>query len=201
MKLFRSSLSVLALLLVGSSAYAQVISVITVDENGNGTQKTVGVSFPLPSFMGPDIGPGGLNPSLHYSFNSPPIVEGDVVLIEPGGAQISDIIRFNNVVTNLGFGEIVFYSDNSDGVDALADTGFPTAFYTNALTINEVGPEGDNGVFYTPADGQPGSFVGLPGVVTYHFISDSQSVPEPGTAALICGLGVPALALFPRRRK
>jgi len=52
--------------------------------------------------------------------------------------------------------DLVFYSDRSDGSDSLADIGFPTAFYTNTLTVNEVGPEGNNGFTYTPAAGQPG---------------------------------------------
>jgi hypothetical protein len=73
---------------------------------------------------------------------------------------------------------LLFYSDNGDGVDAQADTGFPGEFYANHVGINEIGPEGNNSASYTPTAGQPG-FLGDEFAVSYTFISDSVPVPEP----------------------
>jgi hypothetical protein len=64
---------------------------------------------------------------------------------------------------------------------------FPTLF------LQEVGPEGNNGAFYTPNPGDPG-YDPTVGLLAYNFISD---VPEPATMALL-GLGVP---LVLRRRR
>jgi len=190
------------------TAGAQVIANVTVDENGNGTG-TLGSGF-----LAPDPGPGGLTSALTYDllFAAPPVDDvfsiaafvtpGDVVLLEQG--VVSDVIRFNSFfdggIDILAFDgspfTLVFYSDSLDGSDALADTGLPTAFYTNVVRIEEIGPEGNNGVFYTPTEGQPGyiEFGGIDGPAgvtgfTYHFVSDS--VPEPSsTALLLLGLAV-----------
>src|SRR4029079_9543074 len=89
--------------------------------------------------------------------NPPSMVAGDLILLEPLGGILSDVIRFNPQQHG---GSLVFYSDNTDGADALADTGFPTAFYTNNITFTEVGPEGANGFTYTPIAGQPGFVAG-----------------------------------------
>ena len=58
-----------------------------------------------------------------------------------------------------------------DDVDPLtgnrADFGLPSAFYPNTVTILEVGDEFFNHAVYTPALGQPGSFLTtLPPTVT-----------------------------------
>jgi PEP-CTERM motif len=92
----------------------------------------------------------------------------------------------------------VFYSDNAEGSDALADTGFPTASYANALTLTEVGPEGNNGITYTPLAGQPGFVAGAAGPVTYVIVSDA-AVPEPATLTLL-GLGAAGFLLIHRRQ-
>ena len=81
-----------------------------------------------------------------------------------------------------------------DGADALADTGFPIALYTNVVRASEVGPEGNNGFTYAPTAGQPGFVSGFN--VTYNVISDS--VPEPASATLMLVGG--GLLLAGRRR-
>lgn len=160
-------------------------TVITIDENGIGNIN----GTPLPFAMQPDPGPGGLNPVLTY-FLPFAGLQGDVGLqdnngVDPPGA-ILDYLRFN------GNGTVVFYSDNIDGFDALADTPAPpSAFYPNRVIIPEIGPEGNNGAFYTPTPNQPGWDPSNP---TYHFISD---VPEPATALL---LAVSGALLLTRRR-
>jgi hypothetical protein len=104
-------------------------------------------------------------------------VQGDVLINDPV-IGILDVIRFN------GNSTLIFYSDNLEGFDAPADTPAPPGlFYTNTVTLTEVGPEGNNSAIYTPTANQPGFglFLGQP--TTYVFISDSQ-IPEPGTMLL-----------------
>ena len=65
--------------------------------------------------------------------------------------------------------------------------------YARQTVLGEVGPEGNNGSFYTPTANQPGFVPNF--AATYHFISD---LPEPSISGLIfCG----ALMLARRRRK
>ena len=45
---------------------------------------------------------------------------------------------------------MIYYSDQDDPVHALADTGFPTGFPIGGFSIDEVGPEGNNGFTWTP---------------------------------------------------
>jgi hypothetical protein len=177
-------LALATLLATAPEVFAQVVPVpvtVTVDENGHGTASIPGTVFTLQATQSQDPGPGGLSGALTYSFSSPlagvPIVVGDVILSEPG-ASMSDLIRFNQQNPN-SVGTLVFYSDKPE-VDALADIGFPTANYTNVITMAETGTEGVNGLTYTPTSGQPGFVTGE--AVTYMIQSD---VPEP--ASIIMG--------------
>lgn len=173
---------------------------IEVDENGFGSLTTdvsgISVTVPLVSGTQADPGPGGLSSALTYDLGTISPNPGDVFLVEPGSTAFSDLIRFNAAAAGRPIGSpnaLVFYSDNGDGVDALADTGLPTAFYSSTAVINEVGPEGNNGADYTPTANQPGFVPNF--AATYHFISD---LPEPSISGLVfCG----ALMLARRRRK
>jgi hypothetical protein len=178
-------------------AQAGIISAaIQVDENGNGTNFTFGVT--LPHAMAADPGPGGLPGALTYLGLPFLGFVGDVLLLEPSTQQPSDLIRFN------GNGTIVFYSDNAEGGGPvgpalaeppdLADIGLPVVFYANLVPIAEVGAEGMNGATYTPLPGQPGYDPSLP---TYTFISD---IPEPGTVTLV-GLSIAGLLAIRRWKK
>ncbi len=188
-----------ALMVLGWMASAQDFTVtIDVDENGHGTFTNSDEFFAtLSSSMQADPGPGGLASALTYNLLNPPgLTAGDLLLIEPGAERISDIIRFNPQEDG---GSLVFYSDNDEGTDALADTGFPTDQYDNTLIMEEVGLEGNNGFTYTPMEGQPGFVAGADGPVTYILHSDSPAVPEPGSLALLMGIGVSGAGFAVRR--
>jgi hypothetical protein len=76
---------------------------------------------------------------------------------------------------------------HSDDLVAVRDqSGLPAS--PVHLTEIEVGPEGDNGLVYTPAPGQPG-YDGDP-TLTYDFLSDiptgpASGTPEPSSLALL----------------
>jgi len=183
------------------AANAQGFSVrITVNENAQGLfTNSIGAVATLPVTFQTDNGPGGLANALTYGLLNPPgLTAGDVLLSESPGGSISDIIRFNpteNCSNSIGC--LVFYSDNLDGIDSRADIGLPTGRYTNTVSLMEIGPEGDNGLTYTPVAGQPGFVAGADGPVTYVLASDSP-VPEPSTIVLF-GTGMAALLIIRKR--
>jgi hypothetical protein len=187
----------LLILSATSIASAQGFSVtVTVDENGHGIlTNTNGFNASLLGTLQPDPGPGGLPVALTYSLLNPPgLTAGDLILNE-STVPFSDIFRFNpgEICSDGSTGCLVFYSD-SNGVDALADTGSPTGLYANNLNALEAGPEGSNGFTYTPIVGQPGFVAGAGGPVTYVFHSDvSAAASEPATVVLL-GSGLAALA-------
>jgi hypothetical protein len=185
------------LLTASGQVFGQNNPLISVDENGHGSLLFPGgTPIPTVGVLAPDPGPGGLPAALTYNLLGPPgLVAGDVFLLEPGTSNaVSDLIRFNPAGTgNPGYpASLVFYSDTADAGQeppSLADTGLPTAFYTNQFVLREVAAGGMHTASYTPTASQPGFIPGF--AVTYQIIS---SVPEPGpmmlggVAALI-GLG------------
>jgi hypothetical protein len=161
-------------------------ALIAIDENGNSIG-TLG-----PGFIAPDPGPGGLGAVLTYRL--PFIgVQGDVTFgFEPGIVFGGDVIRFN------GNGTVIFYSDNVDGFDSLADTPAPPgALYPNLVAIQEVGIEGSNVAFYTPLAGQPGFDLSGP---NYQLFSDGPiRIPEPVTLLLL-GIGLAVVVSIEKKR-
>lgn len=178
--------AMLPLLVVGV-AFGQSANLI-FDENSN---SSINGTF-QPGSSSNDPGPGGLNGVLTYNLPFAGTA-GDVLLQDPlEGNLILDVLRFN------GNGTLLFYSDNVGGVDSLADTETrPGSFYTNQVTLQEVGMEGGlQGATYTPTAGMPGFDASNP---TYAFISDT---PEPATLSLLA-TGAVAMGLFGllRRRR
>jgi hypothetical protein len=163
---------------VANAVLLPVTSIITIDERGVGTYPD---GTPIPWRIGLDPGPGGLPNALIY-LPQLSFVEGDVLLKESPDGDVSDVIRFNPD------GQIVFYSDSEPGEDDqdLADTGFPTANYTNLISVFELGTEGNSWADYKPDPGMPGYSPNLPDLM-YHIVSD---IPEPSTFVLVCLAGI-----------
>ncbi|MGA2679351.1 MAG: PEP-CTERM sorting domain-containing protein [Sedimentisphaerales bacterium] len=169
---------------------------ISFDENGHGdvdgTKLVWGMGIP------PQAGEYDQYATLYYELPNT-VVEGDLVIYETLQGPYSDVLRFVNVGSTTPIGRVYVYSDNSDGVDALADTGIPGTLISTLDARNEQGTEnGWNGLVYTAyyiSEGQyysPGYMEGE--TVTYNFTSD---VPEPAT---ICLLSIGALGLLRNRR-
>ena len=212
----------------GGNALAQPSPVtVEIDENGNGT--ATGIPGMPGAVALPFFGGVGTTDPLTYNLSvltgslqpgTLLITEGCSLVDDEEYCVISDVIRFLNVlIEDVQTPFLQFYSDNSDGVDALADTGLPfvgtttgeilTCGTRSALAecfLPEVGPEGNNGVTYTPirltGGGPPYTD---PGFFTSHgvtFIIHSDTpaaAPEPATLALL-GVGLAALGFAGRRK-
>jgi hypothetical protein len=190
-----AGIAALAIAWCGSVSAQEFSVTITVDENCDGQlTNTNGFSSGL---LCQEIAGGGISYGL---FSPPSLTDGTLILQEiVGSTAVSDLIEFTGTDAT---GTLIFYSDASDGVDALADVlgTFPATPPGLGLTLLEVGPEGNNGVTYTPTAGQPGFIAGAAGPVTYVIISDSSTVPEPATLALL-GIGLGGLGFLRRARK
>jgi hypothetical protein len=190
MKKFTTVLAVISLIsaIAVTRASAQGGPLITVDELGNGSIN----GTPLPSSLQTEPFSGVVTLAYQLPF---PGIRGDVQLFESGpqpSAQ-SDLLRFDGNFFLYFFSEL----ETSDvpPFDP-ADVGLPPPV-AGLPTVNllELGPEGNNGAFYTPGNG-PGGDLANP---SYNFISD-VTVPEPGTATLV-GVSLVGLLAVIRRRK
>jgi hypothetical protein len=160
------------------------------DENGNGAiSQNGGPLTPLQGTLQPDPSDGG---ALELTYFLPEhVINGDVAIFEPQTSNLSDGLRFTDAAGNLQGAtadRMIYLSDrepNEPNTD-LADTPNPTNFGQFGFngTLQEVGPEGNNG------------FDWFPGGNSYHGISD---VPEPGSVILLA-TGMLGMALYGWRR-
>jgi hypothetical protein len=186
---FTKVLAVLALIstLAATTTFAQPL--ITVDELGNGTYN----GNPLPSGLKADPFSGIVTLAYQLPFAGLP---GDVLLFEPGPQTnvLSDIIRFD------GHGFLYFFSEREPTdvppFDPADVNQFPSPVPgLQSVSLQEIGPEGNNGASYFTAAALPGDD-GTGTGVNYRFISD---VPEP-SAGLLTVLGGGLLLVLKRRQ-
>lgn len=199
-RLISACLAIAASILVTRvNVYALNNPIITLQENGVGTlQFPGGPATSLPGILAPDPGPGGLPSALSFNLLGPPaLVAGDVFVFEPGPpGVISDILRFNPAGTGgniLYPASVLFFSLPGGG--QLADTGFPTIFYTNTASIIE---DAFGQATYTPTANQPGFVPGFS--PTYNITSTGARVPDGGTSALLLLIGIAGLFMAQRAR-
>ena len=161
-------------------------------------------TFSFDEFGNGAFGPGVLQPDPTGGYTNGLVMvfplpfagtPGDVLMHDGGLAgPFLDVLRFT------GNGQLIFYSDNTDGFDAPADTGGPpNPLFPNQANIVEQGVEGGlEDAFYTPQPGQPGFDTNFVVGTTYHFISD---IPEPASATLLlAGLGLLELRRMQRQK-
>jgi hypothetical protein len=169
-------------------AVAQSV-LVNFDESGNGTITIPGAPptvLPLTCSIQPDPSSAGNPGVLFCGIPLPPGVSltgGDLLVFEQNSnVLIFDVVRFATITLGgVPVSGAFIYSDNTDGVDAVADTpGPPFPVLPNQATVTEVGTEGQNTATYTPGTGQPGFLANPAGSippVTYTFTSDQ---PPPG---------------------
>jgi hypothetical protein len=181
MKKFAKCLFVIGSISAISPTFVLGQTIITFDENGNG----FGPDGPLPFTIAPDP-IDGIN-TLVYTLPFPAVVLGDVAFGQSNDG--GDLLRFGGPNHN----QVWFFSDLEPGElnPSLADVPqIPPASGINLWIDQETGPEGNNGLTYTPIvepqnplDYSAG-FAPPNYAVTYVIISDGVATPEPRSLAL-----------------
>jgi len=166
---------------------------LNFDEFGNGfASVNGGPTVASPGVMLPDPTQPGNPLVLTFLLPQVPVNAGEELIMEPGGG-VSDVIRWTNAAgatSGLVADRMIYYSDNIDGIDSLADTsGLPVNFNPGSPFVNEIGAEGSNGFSYFSG--------GAPGVDNdYIGVSDGvlAAVPLPASAwaglVLVAGMGI-----------
>ena len=166
-----------------TSVFGQIGQIININESGSAY---ITSSQMFPYTIGTDTF-SGLS-TLEYTLPFAGVA-GDVLLTEPGGSQLSDVLRFD------GNSHVFFFSEVGGG--QLADVGLPTTFQPNNVTVAESGTEEvSTYAYYTPTASEPGYKAAAPGT-TYYIVSD---VPEP-SVMLLGSLGGGLVLFLNMRRK
>jgi hypothetical protein len=153
---------------------AQAVTIVILNEDGTGLVDNGDRQGTLTGLQMPDPGPGGLANALTFDLST--TIAGDLIILN-SSLNTDDIIRFN---PNEGTGAVVFYSTTADGGMLLADTGFPSAIYSNTFALME-NPSGPTS--YTPTSSEPGFISGTQAT----YLINSSPVPEPSVWILFLG--------------